>query len=84
MGYRIIYDGKRKRVLGVCLAFALGMLLGACLVPDGRRAIQTALIPGDPEVTLRAGELLRSALHRGEGLVSSALEFCREAASGLG
>lgn len=86
MGYRIVYNGPRKgkKFALMALFFCMGLLLGICLVPDGRRAVQAALLPGNGEAAWRAGELLDAALRRGEGVLSSALKFCREAASGLG
>ncbi len=86
MGYRILYDGpkRRKRYALTALFFLLGLLLGVCLVPEGRRAVQTALIPGSETVTRQAGQILDAALRRGESVVASALEFCREVVSGLG
>ena len=56
MGYRIIYlpERKKKRVWPWA-ALLLGVgLLCVSLFPQGRQAIETALLPGEPERTRQA------------------------------
>ena len=86
MGYRIIYSGakRRGRILPLVLLFLAAVLLGVCLVPEGRRAVQAAFVPGDEEITRQAYTVLRSALEKGEDLTRAVARFCRETASGLG
>lgn len=86
MGYRIIYSGTKRRrgVLPLVLLFLAAVLLGVCLVPEGRRAVQAAFVPGNEEVTRQAYTVLRTALEKGEDLTRAVARFCREAASGLG
>ncbi len=86
MGYRIIYSEAKHRgkLFPLVLLFLAAVLLGVCLVPEGRRAVQAALLPGDEAVTREAYGILRAALEKGENLTRAVAQFCREAASGLG
>lgn len=86
MGYRIIYGGAKHRgkLFPLVLLFLAAVLLGVCLVPEGRRAVQAAFIPGDEAVTRQAYTVLRSALEKGEDLTRAVVQFCRKAASGIG
>lgn len=85
MGYRIIYSGAkhRGRMFPLVLLFLAAVLLGVCLVPEGRRAVQAAFIPGNEEATRQAYAVLRSALGKGEDLTRAVARFCRETMTGL-
>lgn len=86
MSYRIIYlpERKKRRVWPWVLSLAIVCVVCVSLFPQGRQAIETALIPGEPEVTYRAfGELL-AALREGTALPQALQAFCRSLAAGLG
>lgn len=86
MGYRIIYlpERKKKRVWPWA-ALLLGVgLLCVSLFPQGRQAIETALLPGEPERTRQALANLAQALRGGGEIPDAFVRFCREVAAGLG
>lgn len=86
MGYRIIYlpEPKKKRVWPWMLSILVLCFVCAWLIPQGRQAIETVLIPGEPEVTRQAFANLVDTLRSGENFTSAFAQFCEELASGIG
>lgn len=86
MGYRIIYlpEPKKKRILPWVTFLLVAALVCVSLFPQGRQAIETALVPGEPEQTWQALRNLYQTLRSGGELSGAFAAFCREVASGLG
>lgn len=86
MGYQINYgpEGKRRRVFPMFLFACFFILLGVCLVPQGRQAVWCVLTAGGGEHIQAASAMLQRVLSEGEAIAAAALDFCREAAAGLG
>ena len=88
MGYCIAYDEKtgamevrrrrrinKKLVLGF-IAIALAVTVVA--IPKSRRALKTALLPGDGAVTEQALQGLVEDLRQGSSVSQAVEAFCRE------
>lgn len=86
MGYRIIYlPEQKKRRVWPWVLLLLGMgVIAVSLFPEGRQAIETALVPGEPERTRQALARLVETLRSGGEIPAALVQFCREVASGLG
>ena len=84
MGYRINYDEikikhekKQKKKLPLIFACTLGLIVGIHLI-GGAERIQTALLPGDPDVTRSAIAELVADLGEGESFSDAFSVFCHK------
>ena len=80
MAYRIEYPGKKK-AKGVPVWVILLALGGLALL---RQRLGQFLLPGDPEVTGRALEMLLTQLRQGIGAGEAVSAFCKAVVQGAG
>ena len=86
MGYRIIYlpEPKKKTVWPWILSLLVVVIACVCMIPQGRQAIETVLVPGEPGVTRQAFSELMESLRSGGSIRDAFVQFCKEAAAGMG
>ena len=92
MSYRIDYQpmkkvrGAEKRRSSVISLAAVLLILLAVLVsicwPEGRRILQTMIIPGDTAVTVSALETMAGDLKAGLPLAEAFRDFCLRVMAG--
>lgn len=80
MAYRIEYPGKKK-AKGFPVWIVLPALVGLVLL---RQRLGQFLLPGDPEVTGRALEMLLTQLRQGIGAGEAVSTFCKTVVQGAG
>lgn len=86
MGYRIIYlpERKKKRIWPWAVFLLGAAFLCISFFPEGRQAIETVLLPGEPACTRQALSNLIQTVRSGGEIPAAIVRFCREVAAGLG
>lgn len=81
MAYRIDYPGKKKK-----RGFSAWLLLAAvpALLALPKQRIVQWLLPGDPEITVRALSELVQTLRQGSNAGDAVAAFCRSIIHGAG
>ena len=86
MSYRIDYGseadlhkkaGWMSGILLTGVLFSVFLILVSLLWPEGREVLQLMLIPGDPDVTVKAAQTFAAELDCGTNLISAASDFVR-------
>ena len=85
MAYRISYDAEKQSkktlspfrclVLTACF-FACFLWLVSSFWPEGQELLRQLLIPGDPDITLEAAEVIAQELGSGFSMTDAARNFC--------
>ena len=95
MAYRIVYEETKvkpqrrdKASLPVPLLSLLFFLVFLMLIgqfwPEGASWIRNALIPGDPDKTMQALQVLSRELHSGVPIGAAVEDFCKDIITGAG
>lgn len=83
--YRIVYHsetkGSDRKSNGRCFFLTIMLFCVFCWSvctywPEGKQLLQTLLIPGEPEITLKAAEVFASELSSGYTLSDALWNFC--------
>lgn len=85
VAYRIVYEPVKSRTeqgrsvrrpVLTALCFALFLILVNNCWPQGNALLRELLIPGEPEVTLEALEVLADSIRTGDPLAEAVGAFC--------
>ena len=77
-------EPKKKTVWPWILSLLVVVIACVCMIPQGRQAIETVLVTGEPGVTRQAFSELVESLRSGGSIRDAVVQFFKEAAAGMG